>query len=263
MVKQKLLNLISRYDIGPKSDNSPNSTKWTIKDGVITVHYLTQNSACRLVVTADNSNVADCEFGIYNPDKLAKMISALDGDIRITYDSKLHTLLLSDPSIEGRFLVSPIDIIFTDSRKDPEFDRPFKEIPTPNVVFNLTRDFCDKFIKSRSALPDATVFAITASNLGSTSKIDFILNYSNHLVNQIRLSVDGQVNSDLDLVAFDLDCVKDILSINRDFDTGTISIFSKIITDSSGGSRVAAGMDLDFVGSGFTSKYRLSKMEII
>lgn len=262
MQKQKLINLLTKYDIGPTTSNSPNSTKWSVRNNILSVHHLTQQVSCRLVVTIPGVELPDTEFGVYDPQRLQKMLQALDSEINIhiTKDNVLH---LSDSSSDAQFILSPLDVIFNDLNKDPEIERPFKDIPQPNVEFELTKEFCTKFVKACSALPEAAIVAISASTMGEQSGVDFIINYSSHQTNQIRLSVPGTVNSDLELVAFNAPFLQEILSKNSDFESGRITIFSKMIEDSTRGPRLAAGLDLDFNSSDFASKYRLQKVEII
>lgn len=267
MQKQKLLTTIARYNIGPKSDNSPNATKWSLRDGVLSVHHLTQDKTCRIIATVENVALADGEFGVYDPDKFAKILSALDPEISLEFH-KNHgrqvALYIKDEQITVDFLLSDLGVIFNDQNKDPEQHRPLKPVPSPNVTFNLTRDFCDKFIKSKNALPDAAIFAVSAGRIGDTHDVEFILNYSTHPTNQIKMQLfDVTVESDLDLVAFNADYLKEIFVSNKEFNTATITIFSKTIEDPERGPRLAAGMDVDFVGDDFTSKYRLSKIEVV
>lgn len=267
MQKQKLLSAIGRYNIGPYSDNSPNATKWTVQDSTLTIHHLTQDKSCRIITSVVGVELEDGIFGIYDPGKYAKILSALDSDIELEFHKnhgKQTAMYIRDSQITVDYLLSPLDIIFGEQNKDPETDRPFKAVPAPNVQFNLTREFCDKFIKSKNALPDASIFAVSAGKIGETQDVEFIINHSNHPTNQIKMHLtDVTVNSDLDLVAFNADYLKEIFLANKDFTSAEITIFSKVIEDPERGNRLAAGMDVDFQGEDYSSKYRLSKIEIV
>lgn len=268
MQKQKLLNAISRYNIGPKSDNSPNATKWSVSEGNLTIHHLSQDKSCRIITTVSGVELEDGAFGIYDPDKYAKILSALDSDIELEYHSKhgrQMAMYIKDNQITVDYILSPLDAIFNDQNKDPETERPLKAVPAPNVEFILTREFCEKFIKSKNALPDASTFAVSAGKMGDSQDVEFIINHSNHPTNQIKMHIytDITVNSDLELVAFNADYLKEIFLANKDFNTASITIFSKVISDPERGNRLAAGMDIDFQGDDYSSKYRLSKVEIV
>jgi len=267
MQKEKLLNAVSRYDIGPKNDKHPNSTKWSLVDSVLTIHHLSQDSSCRMVVSVSDVELPDGQFGIYDPAKFSKILSALNSNVTLQYHDghgKGRAMYISDDQITIDYILSPLDVIFTDQSPDPEFSRPLKGIPSPNVEFELTREFCDKFIKAKNALPDASIIGVSAGKLGNQQDVEFIINYSTHTTTQIKMHITNvTVNSDLELVAFDADYLRDIMMANKDFTTGKMVIYSKVIEDPERGTRVAAGMDLDFTGDGFTSKYRIAKMEIV
>ena len=261
MEKQSLANVLARYDIGPKTSNNPNAVKWKIQDGQLTVHHLTQEAGCRLVVSTP-LELEDAEFGVYDPGKLQKMLQALDSNIEMRIVK--HIMYLQDATTTAQFILSPLDIIFTEQYKDPEHDRPFKEIPHPNVEFVLTKEFRQRFVKAKSALPEATLFSVSASSLGSDNSVEFVINYSQHQTNQIKMTMPATINADLDLVAFSADFLGEIFSVNSDFESGKIVIFSKMVNDPNRGQRLAAGMDIDFsYANGSETKYRLTKVEII
>lgn len=262
MRKEKLLRAIAKYNIGPVSKERTNSTKWTVNGNMLTVHHLTLEGHCRLQVNIPGVEMEDVIFGIYDPIKFSNIISALDSEVQIQHTPG-DILVINDQNTRAEFIASSVDIIFSDNFPDPEIARPFKEIPNPNVKIQLTRELCDKLIRARTALPEATTFAISASKLGNTSGIDLVVNYQSHKTNQIKISLDGEVHSDLDLFVFNLDYLHEILSVNKDFDNATMTFFSRTVQDEIRGAETKAGCDLDFHSEEFSSKYRFQNMQIL
>merc|ERR1712224_191971 len=101
----------------------------------------------------DNFDIDDVTLGVYATSQLTKLLTALDEDV---------TFMLADLSV---------------IRQVPAM----KQLPDFNVKINLTKDFADKFVKSKNALPETENFAIESDALGT----NMILNYSTLNTNRI------------------------------------------------------------------------------
>lgn len=256
MQKQKLLSTLAQYTLG----GNCSSVKWKVEDNTLKIHFLTEDGAVRGYVECEGIEMPDCEFGIYDSDKFKQVLGALESNISM---AKERTLLsIADETIQVNYILSPLEIIFNEQTKDPEFDRPFKDVPAPNLKFALTPEVANKFIKAKNALPESLHVAVQAYRTVD-SDIEFILNYSTHPTTQIKMNIVGEVMSDLPITAFSADYLKEIFLANKDFETGEVIIYSKEIDDPVRGTRIAAGMDVDFRGDGFTTKYRLAKIELV
>lgn len=255
MQKQKFLNTITQYCIG---SNPP--VKYTVKDNTLTIHFRSEQKDLRGVVEVSDIEMEDNIFGVYDSEKFSRILGALDNDISVKIEKS--TLTLSDENTVASFMLSPLDIIYNEYNEDPEVVSPFKEIPEPNLKFELTQELVQKFIKAKNALPESSIVAFQGFNtIGSD--IEMILNYSTHPTNQIKIQVNGEVTKDLDITAFSADYIKEILIANKDFTKGEIIIYSKVIEDPNRGTRIAAGMDIDFEGPDYKAKYRLQKIELV
>lgn len=263
MQKGKILNTIQRYLL-----NEPQgSVKWSVTNDEATIHFLTQDKSCRGIVQQKGVELEDGVFGIYDTPKFKQVFGALDNDVVLEYHTNhgMQTALyIKDSTITVDYLLSSLDVLFNEQDPDPEIARPLKAVPNPNVVFNITSDFVNRFVKSKNALPDAQIFAVTAaSNIGGageTATCEFIINYSTHPTNQIRIPVSCTVNVDMDLVAFNADTFKEILLANRDFTRAEIKVYH--IYDSVLG-RTKGMIESEFWGEDWHSIYRLNKIELV
>ena len=86
----------------------------------------------------------------------------------------------------------------------------------------LTKDFTDKFIKSKNALPETENFAVQSRN-GTT---EMILNYSTLNTNRITWPLDIPNATDLSATCFSANLFKEILQANKDCEEGELNVSS-------------------------------------
>ena len=121
-----------------------------------------------------------------------------------------------------------------------------KQLPDFNVKIKLTKDFVDKYVRSKNALPETENFAVESDALGTS----MILNYSTLNTNRITWPVtpEGE-SSDLAATCFSANLLKEILVANKDADTGIIEV------SSAGLARVT------FTSKDYTSTYYLVQLQ--
>lgn len=263
MQKSKILNTIQKYLL----NEALGSVKWTIAENEATVHFLTEDKTCRGIVTQKGVELEEGTFGIYDTPKFRQVFSALDSEIELKYHTnhgRQSAIYISDKGsgtdISVDYLLSSLDVIFTDQNPDPEIARPFKEVPNPNVELGISQDFVNRFIKAKNALPDAAVFAINATEFNGVGECEFIINYSTHPTTQIKIKVPCEWHSDMELIAFNADSFKEILLANKDFQSAKIKIYH--IYDSNLG-RTKGMIEAEFTGDDWHSVYRLNKIELV
>jgi len=121
-----------------------------------------------------------------------------------------------------------------------------KGLPDFGVKIKLTKDFADKFIKSKNALPETENFAVESN--GSGTKM--ILNYSTLNTNRITWPIIPETSTnDLSATCFSANLFKEILSANKDADEGYIEV------SKAGLARVS------FTGKTYTSTYYLVQLQ--
>ena len=121
-----------------------------------------------------------------------------------------------------------------------------KQLPDFNVKIKLTKDFADKYVKSKNALPETENFAVESDALGTS----MILNYSTMNTNRITwpTTPEGE-SSDLKATCFSANLFKEILVANKDAETGYIEVS-------------AAGLArVSFTGKDYSSTYYLVQLQ--
>jgi hypothetical protein len=97
-----------------------------------------------------------------------------------------------------------------------------KQLPDWNVMVTLNKEFVNRYIKAKNALPEAENFGIACTN----GKVEFIMNYSSINTNRIKFEADceGETCKDMSVICFSSNLFKEILQANRDADTATLEV---------------------------------------
>ena len=213
MEKKKLISFIDKYHLA----GNANSVKLEIKDKTLHCKFITDDQNVIGSVTMAGFDVEDCTLGIYATSQLTKLLTALDDEIEFKVnkaDSSAFSIKISDKTTKVTFMLADLSVI----RQVPDL----KNTPDWNVTFKLTKDFTDKFIKSKNALPETENFAVQSRN-GTT---EMILNYSTLNTNRITWPLDIPNATDLSATCFSANLFKEILQANKDCEQGELNVSS-------------------------------------
>jgi len=213
MEKKKLISFIDKYHLA----GNANSVKLEIKDKTLHCKFITDDQNVIGSVTMGGFDVDDCTLGVYATSQLTKLLTALDNDITFKVnkaDSSAFSINIADKTTKVTFMLADLSVI----RQVPDL----KNTPDWNVSFELTKDFTDKFIKSKNALPETENFAVQSNN-GIT---EMILNYSTLNTNRITWPLDIPNPSDLPAICFSANLFKEILQANKDCEQGELNVSS-------------------------------------
>ena len=213
MEKKKLISFIDKYHLA----GNANSVKLEIKDKTLHCKFITDDQNVIGSVTMDNFDIEDGELGIYATSQLTKLLTALDDtvDFKVNKaDSSAFSIKISDKTTKVTFMLADLSVI----RQVPDL----KNTPDWNVSFELTKDFTDKFIKSKNALPETENFAVQSRN-GTT---EMILNYSTLNTNRITWPINIPDATDLSATCFSANLFKEILQANKDCEYGELNVSS-------------------------------------
>jgi len=211
MEKKKLISFIDKYHLA----GNANSVKLEIKDKTLHCKFITDDQNVIGSVTMDNFDIEDGELGIYATSQLTKLLTALDDtvDFKVNKaDSSAFSIKISDKTTKVTFMLADLSVI----RQVPDL----KNTPDWNVSFELTKDFTDKFIKSKNALPETENFAVQSNN-GTT---EMILNYSTLNTNRITWPLNIPDATDLSATCFSANLFKEILQANKDCEYGELNV---------------------------------------
>ena len=236
MEKRKLTNFIEKYHLA----GNANSVGLDVKDDTLSCEFITDDQNVVGRVTMEDFDIEDVRLGVYNTSQLTKLLTALDDKIDIKVnraDDAAFSINISDISTKVTFMLADMSVI----RQVPQM----KELPEFNVKIKLTKDFADKFIKSKNALPETENFAVESSAAGTK----MILNYSTLNTNRITWAVTPDKSEELSATCFSANLFKEILSANKDAKEGYIEV------SQSGLARVS------FKGDSYSSTYYLVQLQ--
>ena len=237
MEKKKLTSFIDKYHLA----GNANSVRLDIKDKEISCNFITDDQNVVGSISMDNFNIEDVTLGVYATSQLTKLLTALDDDIKFKVnnaDGTAFSINLSDTTTNITFMLADLSVI----RQVPQM----KQLPDFNVKIKLTKDFVEKYVRSKNALPETENFAVESDALGT----EMILNYSTLNTNRITWPVipEGE-SSDLPATCFSANLLKEILVANKDAETGMIEV------SSAGLARVT------FTGKDYSSTYYLVQLQ--
>lgn len=213
MKKSNLQNFINKYFLAGAAE----SVKLSVKDNKLSTNFITADQTVIGQVEFNDFKKDDIDFGVYTTGQFIKLLSAVDEDIDLTFntvDNKVYSLTVDDSVTKANYMLSDLSVI----QQVPNL----KTLPAFDVVIDLTKDFTSKFIKAKNALPDADNFAVESD--GTTTNI--IINHSNVNTNKITFKVTTTQAKSMTPVCFSAKLFKEILIANTDC-VGTLEISSK------------------------------------
>jgi hypothetical protein len=236
MKKTDLLNFISRYHLA----GATTSVKWNGSNGSTETKFITDDQNVIGSVTSKNIDLGNCELGVYATPQLTKMLSAVNDDLDVSVNNSNGTAVsidISDKEVDMTFMLADLSVI----RQVPEL----KQLPNWNAEITVDKDFVNRFIKAKNALPESENFGVTVKS----GKIEFIVNYSSINTNRIKFEVANSSAKDMDVICFSSNLFKEILQANKDADTGKLEVS-------------AAGLArVSFTSQTYTSTYYLVQLQ--
>ena len=238
MKKNKLLDIISKYSCNGRLS----SIRFIVDDeNALFISAKPIDKSFLVEGNFKNFELPACEIGIYDTDQLKACINAADDEFKLScqYErNKITSLIISDTAIDINFCLADIELdVFEISRQ--------KSYPDTHVKFELNRETMERFIRSKTALKDATNVAIVTDE----DVIDLIIGYSDVMSNTIKLSVNGEVREQLSIpMQFNADVIKDIFIVNKNATSATFELsLSGLLT-------------LNFSGDDWNTKFLLQKL---
>jgi hypothetical protein len=209
MEKQKLDGFINRYNLGGEVESV-----MVKSDGVnLSVKMISDDKTLLGDVSVSGAEFPEGEFGIYTTSQLKGLLTVLDSTIKV--EEVTGALKFSDKGTKMQYMLAAPSVI----PAVPDL----KALPPFNVTVTLDDEFVNKFIKSKGALADADTFTFTSKNGVS----EIILGYSSINSNRISITVDAQVEGDVDPIQFSAKYLKAILMSNKGSNTSSLEISSQ------------------------------------
>ena len=163
MEKALLTNFISKYHLG----GLVQSVAWNT-NGTLGTKFISEDKSVVGEVTLQSFNSDKSKFGVYNTDLLIKLLGVLGNTINLqinAVDDKAFSLTFDDNSTTVNYMLADLAVI------PPAPD--LKELPPFDLEIPITKEFIDKFIKAKSALPSIEKFTIAKNR--KTDKYEIII----------------------------------------------------------------------------------------
>jgi hypothetical protein len=246
MKKEKLVNFISKYSLGGLC----NQVKVTSKSGKLYTSFATdQKDLLGFVVMSDvdvknpgdTTLSSDFQFGIFNTSVLSRVLSAMQPEINVEFKEeygKIVSMHINDNVMQSQIMLADLEIIDT----PPSVN----ELPPTDITLNISSIFIDQFIKAKNALPDSDTFAFVQNE----DSVNLVVNYAEHNTDKITLKMDiDDMSSNIPVMKFNANLVKEIFTANKDCVQGKISLSSQGL------------MNVTFQGEAHNTKYLLVMLQ--
>jgi hypothetical protein len=187
-------------------------------------------------------NGTKSKLGVYNTDLLVKLLGVLGNDINFNVNlaqDKAFSLTLDDNSTTVNYMLADMAVI----PPTPEL----KQLPPFQLTIKLTKEFIDKFIRAKGALPEIEHFTLVKNQ--KLNKYQVVLGHSNLNSNRISLDIDCEVSEDIEPISFSAKYFREILAANKDLNGGTLAVSSEGLAKA------------EFEIDGFESRYFLVRLE--
>ena len=140
--KSQLTSVISKYYLNGLN----NQVKWRIKDKQLTIYAGEAGRVCKVVL--NNFQIEDAEIGVFDTNKLSKLISITNGDLVLTLEklkaiyTKLH---IADENFDLTYSLADTLIL----GKNTYYNDPDEGY---EVELDLSPEDIDHLIKAKNAL---------------------------------------------------------------------------------------------------------------
>lgn len=207
--KSQLSSVISKYYLNGLN----NQVKWRIKDNTLTIYAGEAGRVCKVV--ANNFPLEDAELGIFDTNKLNKLLSITNGDLIISLEKikAIYTkMYIQDSNYNLTYSLADTLILGKNIW--------YEDAENLDIEIDLTNEDVDALIKAKNALGEVDSMLITTTtDFDGNNVCEFIFGDNTGFSNKITYQVQGGIIENNSLsIPFNSDIFKDILNNNKDMD---------------------------------------------
>ena len=213
--KRQLTSVISKYYLNGLN----NQVKWRIKDKQLTIYAGEAGRVCKVVL--NNFQIEDAEIGVFDTNKLSKLISITNGDLVLTLEklkaiyTKLH---IADENFDLTYSLADTLIL----GKNTYYNDPDEGY---EVELDLSPEDIDHLIKAKNALSDVDNMIITTNiDFDGNNICEIIFGDNTGFSNKISYKMNGNIKDATISIPFNSDIFKDILNANKDQNQGSLKL---------------------------------------
>ena len=217
MKKEKISKFIDLYYLG----GLINDAVWTVKTNTATVKLLTEDKTLMGSVSMDNVDLDDSEFAIRDTAGLINIIKPMDNEIELQFETQNNinkSLLLNSTGTFNINSVYPLGDISVMPKTGS-----LKKTPDFQIEIELTEELVNKIISIKNSV-DSKTFTFYTEN----DKLYLIVGYVSDIqTNRTKIELNAKFiqNIDLQHKSYSADNLKNILTANKGFKSGKLSIF--------------------------------------
>ena len=238
--KSQLSSVISKYYLNGLN----NQVKWRIKDNTLTIYAGEAGRVCKVV--ANNFPLEDAELGVFDTNKLNKLLSITNGDLIISLEkikaiyTKMH---IQDSNYNLTYSLADTLILGKNTW--------YEDAENLDVDITLEPEDVDALIKAKNALGDIDNMLITTTTDFDNNPIcEFIFGDNTGFSNKITYQVNGgDIKNNNLSIPFNSDIFKDILNNNKDMDLCKLKLSDTGI------------LKLEFISEEINSEYFIARNE--
>ena len=238
--KSQLSSVISKYYLNGLN----NQVKWRIKDNTLTIYAGEAGRVCKVV--ANNFLLEDAELGVFDTNKLNKLLSITNGDLIISLEkikaiyTKMH---IQDSNYNLTYSLADTLILGKNTW--------YEDAENLDVDITLEPEDVDALIKAKNALGDIDNMLITTTTDFDNNPIcEFIFGDNTGFSNKITYQVNGgDIKNNNLSIPFNSDIFKDILNNNKDMDLCKLKLSDTGI------------LKLEFISEEINSEYFIARNE--
>jgi hypothetical protein len=145
MEKQLLTSVIEKYYLGGIHEK----VKWTVKDKKITILFTSATKDLAGSIEADGFDLDDCVIGVYDTNKLLKLINITNQFVQLNVETKNGTstkLSIADNEYDLVYHLADLRMMSTETMVLDESQIDF------NYSFTIDSDFIERYNKAKKAL---------------------------------------------------------------------------------------------------------------
>lgn len=212
--KSTLQSVISKYYLNGLN----NQVKWRIENNNLIIYAGESGRVCKIVL--NNFPLEDAELGIFDTNKLNKLISITNGDLMISLEkmkaiyTKMH---IADSNFDLTYSLADTLIL----GKNTYYEDPDEW----HIELELLSEDVDHLIKAKNALTEVNNMLINSTtDLDGNLVCEFIFGDNTGFSNKITYQMQGSISQNDISLPFNSDIFKDILNSNKDMDSGTLKL---------------------------------------
>jgi hypothetical protein len=145
MEKQLLTSVIEKYYLGGIHEK----VKWTVKDKKIIILFTSATKDLAGSIEADGFDLDDCVIGVYDTNKLLKLINITNQFVQLSVETKNGTstkLSIADNEYDLVYHLADLRMMSTETMILDESQIDF------NYSFTIDSDFIERYNKAKKAL---------------------------------------------------------------------------------------------------------------